>query len=256
VIRVGAEDLDATVEAGVTRLQLNKAAQHRSPFPVDPGADATIGGMAGDARIGNDSRALRDDARERSWTHDRLADGTAIHTGTRARKSSAGTTSRGCSSDLKARWASSPRSRSGCIRCRRRCRRRSAHSSRSRGAVETVIATIQLGVQSPASNCSTACRWTRSAYSKTSYALAPTLFFEFHSDSERHVADRRRRYRARGGARRTRVPWATRLEDREKLWQARHDALYVALALRRARVDDRRLRSDFASRRMRRRNHA
>ena len=70
-------------------------------------------------------------------------------------------------------------------------------------------------------------------YSKTSYAVAPTLFFEFHSDSERHVADQAATVEAiateHGGHR---FEWATRLEDRERLWQARHDALYAALALR------------------------
>jgi D-lactate dehydrogenase (cytochrome) len=70
-------------------------------------------------------------------------------------------------------------------------------------------------------------------YSKTSYPVAPTLFFEFHSDSERHVQDQAEAVQAlaaeRGG---TGFSWATRLEDREKLWQARHDALYAALALR------------------------
>src|SRR4051794_11909606 len=62
-------------------------------------------------------------------------------------------------------------------------------------------------------------------YSKTSYPVAPTLFFEFHSDSERHVADQAEAVQAlaaeRGG---TGFTWATRLEDREKLWQARHHA--------------------------------
>jgi D-lactate dehydrogenase (cytochrome) len=70
-------------------------------------------------------------------------------------------------------------------------------------------------------------------YSKTRYAVAPTLFFEFHSDSERHVADQAETVQAlaaeRGGLG---FEWATRLEDRERLWQARHEAMYAALALR------------------------
>ena len=103
-----------------------------------------------------------------------------------------------------------------------------------RGAVETVIATIQLGV--PVARIELLDETQMDAvnrYSKTGYPVAPTLFFEFHSDSARHVADQAETVQAlaaeRGGQG---FQWATRLEDRERLWQARHDALYAALALR------------------------
>src|SRR6185369_4781367 len=70
-------------------------------------------------------------------------------------------------------------------------------------------------------------------YSKTSYPVAPTLFFEFHSDSARHVADQAEAVQTlaaeRGGQG---FQWATHREDRQRLWQARHDALYAALARR------------------------
>jgi D-lactate dehydrogenase (cytochrome) len=70
-------------------------------------------------------------------------------------------------------------------------------------------------------------------YSKTAYPVAPTLFFEFHGDSERHVADQAAAVESvaaeRGGHA---FQWAARLEDREKLWQARHDVHYSAIALR------------------------
>ena len=67
VLRVGVEDLDATVEAGVTRLQLNKALRNTGlTFPVDPGADCTHRRHGGDARLGHDRGALRDDAGERA----------------------------------------------------------------------------------------------------------------------------------------------------------------------------------------------
>jgi D-lactate dehydrogenase (cytochrome) len=70
-------------------------------------------------------------------------------------------------------------------------------------------------------------------YSKTSYPVAPTLFFEFHGDSERHVADQAEAVQALAAERGGRgFQWATRLEDRQRLWQARHDAFYAALALR------------------------
>jgi D-lactate dehydrogenase (cytochrome) len=103
-----------------------------------------------------------------------------------------------------------------------------------RGAVDTVIATIQLGV--PVARIELLDETQMSAvnrYSKTDYAVAPTLFFEFHSDSAQHVADQARTVEALAAERGGRgFQWATRLEDREKLWQARHDALYAALALR------------------------
>ena len=128
------------------------------------------------------------------------------------------------------------------------------------GAVDTVIATIQLGV--PVARMELMDETQMDAvnrYSKTSYAVAPTLFFEFHSDSAAHVADQAKTVEAlaaeRGGHD---FQWATRLEDREQLWRARHDTLYAALALRpgRARMDHRRLRPDLASRRVHPRNEA
>jgi D-lactate dehydrogenase (cytochrome) len=97
-----------------------------------------------------------------------------------------------------------------------------------------VIATIQLGI--PVARIELLDETQMDAvnrYSKTSYTVAPTLFFEFHSDSERHVADQAQAVQSIAAERGGRgFQWATKLEDRERLWQARHDALYAALALR------------------------
>ncbi len=102
------------------------------------------------------------------------------------------------------------------------------------GAVDTVIATIQSGV--PVARMELVDEIQMDAinrYSKTTYACVPTLFFEFHSDSAAHVAEQAATVSAladeRGGHR---FEWATKLEEREVLWKARHDALYAALALR------------------------
>jgi D-lactate dehydrogenase (cytochrome) len=188
-----------------------------------------------------------------------LADGTVIRTGTRARKSSAGYDltrlfvgsegTLGVITEVTLRLHPLPEAVSAAV-----CAFESIQ-----GAVETVIATIQLGI--PVARIELLDEVQLDAvnrYSKTSYPVAPTLFFEFHSDSARHV-DRSGGGGA-GAGRRARRPRPSsgprRLEDRERLWQARHDALYAALALRPGArgVDDRRLRADLTPRRVRRRH--
>ena len=235
VVRVSAEDLDATVEAGVTRLQLNKALNNTGlTFPVDPGADATIGGMAATRASGTTAvryGTMRENVLGLTVV---LADGSMITTGTRARKSAAGYDltrlfvgsegTLGVITEVTVRLHPVPEAVSAAT-----C----AFDSIA-GAIETVIATIQLGV--PVARIELLDEAQMEAvnrYSKTSYPVAPMLFFEFHSDSARHVADQAETVQAlaleRGGHDFT---WATHLEDRERLWQARHHALYAALALR------------------------
>jgi D-lactate dehydrogenase (cytochrome) len=235
IVRVSAEDLDATVEAGVTRLQLNKALRNTGlTFPIDPGADATLGGMAATRASGTTAvryGTMRENVLGLTVV---LADGSVIHTGTRARKSSAGYDltrlfvgsegTLGVMTEVTLRLHPLPEAVSAAV-----C----AFDS-MQGAVETVIATIQLGI--PVARIELLDEVQMDAvnrHSKTSYAPAPTLFFEFHSDSQRHVADQAATVEGLAAERGGRgFQWATRLEDREKLWQARHDALYAAIALR------------------------
>jgi D-lactate dehydrogenase (cytochrome) len=244
VLRVSAEDMDATVEAGVKRLQLNKALRNLGvTFTVDPGADATIGGMTATRASGTTAvryGTMRETVLGLTVV---LADGSVVTTGTRARKSAAGYDltrlfvgsegTLGVITEITVRLHPLPEAVSAAV----------CPFDSLQGAVETVIATIQLGI--PVARMEILDEVQMDAvnrYSNTSYPVAPTLFFEFHSDSERHVADQAEAVQALAAERGGRdFQWATRLEDREKLWQARHDTLYAALALRpgaRAQITD------------------
>jgi D-lactate dehydrogenase (cytochrome) len=235
VRRISAEDLDATVEAGVTRLQLAKALRNTGlMFSVDPGADATIGGMAATRASGTMAvryGTMRENVLGLTVV---LADGRIITTGTRARKSSAGYDltrlfvgsegTLGVITEVTVRLHPVPEAVSTAI-----CGFQSIE-----GAVDTVIATIQLGVPVARIEILDAVHMDAiNRYSKTGYDVLPTLLFEFHSDSQRHVEDQARAVEAVAAEHGGRgFEWATRLEDREKLWRARHDALYASLALR------------------------
>jgi D-lactate dehydrogenase (cytochrome) len=235
VLRVSDADLDATVEAGVTRLQLAKALRNTGlMFPIDPGADATLGGMAATRASGTTAvryGTMRENVLGLTVV---LADGTIIKTGTRARKSAAGYDltrlfvgsegTLGVITEVTLRLHPVPEAVSAAV-----C---AFHTMQ--GAVDTVIATIQLGV--PVARIELLDETQMDAinrYSKMEHVVAPTLLFEFHGDGDAHVARQAETVEAlameRGGRR---FEWATRLEDRERLWQARHNAHYAGLALR------------------------
>jgi D-lactate dehydrogenase (cytochrome) len=235
ILRIGTDDLDVTVEAGVTRLQLAKALGNTGlMFPVDPGADATLGGMAATRASGTTAvryGTMRENVMALTVV---LADGQVIHTGTRARKSSAGYDltrlfvgsegTLGVITELTLRLHPVPEAVAAAV----------CAFETMAGAVETVIAVIQVGLRVARMELLDERQIDAiNRYSKTSYPLAPTLFFEFHGDNDRDVKEQAESAQGlaaeRGGKGFT---WATRLEDRNKLWQARHDALYAALALR------------------------
>ena len=235
ILRVSQEDLDATVEAGVTRLQLAKALRNTGlMFPIDPGADATIGGMAATRASGTTAvryGTMRENVLGMTVV---LADGRIVTTGTRARKSASGYDltrlfvgsegTLGVITGLTVRLHPLPEAVSAAV-----C----AFDSME-GAVNAVIATVQIGV--PVARIELLDEAQVDAinrYAKTSYPVAPTLFFEFHGQTDAHVADQAKEVAsitADNGGRE--FAWATKLEDRERLWKARHDALYAALALR------------------------
>jgi len=235
VVRISAEDLDATVEAGVTRTQLNKALRNTGlQFPIDPGADATIGGMAATRASGTTAvryGTMRENVLGLTVV---LADGRIVKAGTRARKSSAGYDltrlfvgsegTLGVITDVTVRLHPVPEAVAAAV----------CAFDTLKGAVDTVIATIQLGV--PVARIELLDDVQVDAvnrHSKTSYAVADTLLFEFHGDSDRDVSEQAQIVEGLAADRGGRgFQWATRLEDRERLWHARHNVHFAALALR------------------------
>src|SRR5436190_23206979 len=235
VLQVNADDLDATVEAGVTHRQLNKALNNTGlAFWVDPGADATIGGMAATRASG--TTAVRYGTMREAVPGLKvvLADGRIIHTGSRARKSSAGYDltrlfvgsegTLGVITEITVRLFGLPEAVSAAI-----CAFDSIDD-----AVRAVIQTIQFGI--PVARIELMDEVQIDAvnrYSKLSYALKPTLFFEFHGTSEAGAAEHAAAVQEiaveHGG---TEFRWATTTEDRATLWAARHNTYYAALAMR------------------------
>jgi D-lactate dehydrogenase (cytochrome) len=235
VQRLSPEDLDVTVEAGLTHRKLNDHLKNTGlMFPVDPGADATIGGMAATRASGTTAvryGTMRENVLGLTVV---LADGRVIHTGGRARKSSSGYDltrlfvgsegTLGVITEVTLRLFGRPEAVSSAV----------CPFETMRGAASTVIATIQLGI--PVARIEIIDEQQLSAvnrYSKMSYPEAPTLFFEFHGTSESIVAEQARQVEEianDNGA--LGFQWASTPEARATLWEARHNALYAAMALR------------------------
>jgi D-lactate dehydrogenase (cytochrome) len=235
VLCVGTDDLDATVEAGVTHRQLNKALANTGlHFFVDPGADATIGGMAATRASGTAAvryGTMRETVLGLTVV---LASGEVIRTGGRARKSASGYDltrlfvgsegTLGVITEVTVRLHGLPDGISAAV----------CPFPTMEGAVKTVIQTIQLGI--PVARLELLDEVQLDAvnrYSKLNYPVQPTLFFEFHGTSDRSVAEHAQLVQeiaAEHGS--TAFTWATTTEDRAKLWHARHNAFYAALALR------------------------
>ena len=234
IVRVSTDDLDCTVEAGVTRKQLNTHLRDTGLFyPVDPGADASLGGMAATRASGTNAvryGTLRETVLGLTVV---TADGTVIHTGGRARKSAAGYDltrlfvgsegTLGVITEVTLRLFGQPEAIAAAV-----CAFPSLEA-----AVRTVILTIQSGI--PIARIELldevqvdACN----RYSKLDLPLAPTIFFEFHG-TNRGVDEQVEQVGAIAkdyGA--SDFRWASRPEERSALWQARHDAYYAGIGLR------------------------
>ena len=234
IVRLSVEDLDVTVEAGVTRKQLDARLRPEGVFfPVDPGADATIGGMVATGASGTTTvryGAMRDNVLSLTVV---TADGNVVRTRSRARKSSAGYDlthlfvgsegTLGVITEATLRIYPTPEAISSAV-----CSFASLDD-----AVTCVIRAIQLGV--PVARIELLDDVQMDAVNRRfgfDYPVANTLFLEFHGSAAGVVeqADEVAAIAKELGA--GEFAWATNEDERRRLWEARHAAYEAALALR------------------------
>ncbi len=234
ILAVNADDLDCVVEPGVTRKQLNDHLRDTGLFfPIDPGADASLGGMASTRASGTNAvryGTMKDLVLSLGVV---TADGDFLRTGTRAKKSSAGYDlthlfvgaegTLGVIVEVTLRLSGIPEAISA----------GTCSFPDVRSACATTIQTIQSGLPIARIELldSLSVR-AFNAYAKLSLPENPMLLVEFHG-TEQSVAEQAERFGAivadNGGGN---FIWATRPEDRTKLWQARHDGFWAQMTLR------------------------
>lgn len=234
VVAIHAEDLTATVQAGVTRKQLNQEIRDTGLFfPIDPGADASLGGMAATRASGTNA------VRYGSMRENVLAltvvtsDGRIIRTGTRAKKSSAGYDltrifvgsegTLGIITEVTVKLYPQPEAVSAAV----------CSFPSTSDAVNAVIQTIQMGV--PVARVEFLDEngvKAINAHDKLGLPEKPLLLFEFHGsehgvkEQAELVQDIAAEHNASG------FEWATHPEDRSRLWAARHNAYFALLQMR------------------------
>ena len=234
VLAVHESDFDVVVEPGVTRKALNEHLRATGlTFPVDPGADASIGGMASTRASGTNAvryGTMRENVLALEVV---LPNGELLRTGSRARKSSMGYDltklfvgaegTLGVLTEITLRLHPVPAAISAAV----------CPFDSLKGAVDTCIATIQSGV--PIARIEFLDDIAIAAsnhYSKMSLTVAPTLFLEFHGTEAgiREQAEIVEAIAADNGGRG--FQWATQREERERLWKARHDSNPATRAMR------------------------
>ncbi|MFI4888075.1 MAG: FAD-binding oxidoreductase [Burkholderiales bacterium] len=234
VLEVNDADLDCRVQAGVTREQLNSELKGTGLFfPIDPGANATIGGMASTRASGTNAvryGTMRENVLGLAVV---MADGRIIRTGGRARKSSAGYDltrlfvgsegTLGIITEVQLRLYGLPAAISAAV----------CQFADLKGAVDAVIVAMQLGI--PVARIELLDDVQMDACIRFSgldeFEPKPTLFFEFHGTDigVREHAEMVESIAADHGG--SRFRWTTAQEERSRLWKARHNAYYAALAL-------------------------
>lgn len=233
ILAVHAEDFDAVVQPGVTRRQLNRHLRDTGLFfPVDPGADASLGGMAATRASGTNAvryGTMRENVINLEAV---MADGSIIRSAKRARKSAAGYDltrllvgsegTLGVFTELTIRLYPLPEAVASAV-----CAFESV-----KGAVDTVIQMIQYGVPVAKVELLDALALKAvNAYSQTGFAEAPTLFLEFHG-SESSVGEQVEAVQAlaieSGGSR---FHHSQNTEQRRRMWRARYDAAYAGKQL-------------------------
>lgn len=233
ILRLSIDDLDVTVQAGVTREQLN---EHINPqglmFPVDPGANATIGGMAATGASGTTTVRYGAMPANVLGLTVVMADGRIVRTGGRARKTSAGYDltrlfvgsegTLGVITEVTLRLWPIPEAIAAAT-----CTFESIDQ-----AVNVVIAATQMAL--PVARMELldeAALEAVNAFDEMDLPLAPTLFFEFHgiSGAVEACADEVQALVTDAGGT---FAWAVEAEDRSRLWHARHRAYWAMLAMR------------------------
>ena len=234
VLSVHPEDLTVTVEPGVTRKQLNTEIRETGLFfPIDPGADASIGGMCATRASGTNAvryGTMRENVLNLTVV---TADGRIIKTANRARKSSAGYDltrlfigsegTLGIITEITLKLYPQPEAVSAAV-----C----AFPSMG-DAVSAVIDTIQMGVPIARVEFVDALAIRAiNQYDKLTLPEMPTLFFEFHG-SEHGVQEQAETVQQIAAEHKGQgFEWATRPEDRSRLWNARHNAFFAFLQLK------------------------
>jgi len=234
ILAINQADLDCTVQAGVRREQLNDYLRDTGLFfPIDPGANATIGGMASTRASG--TNAVRYGTMREAVLSLRvvLPDGKIVRTSQRAKKSAAGYDltrlfvgsegTLGIITEITLRLHGIPETISAAV-----CPFNSLG-----GAVDTVVQIIQIGLPiARVEILDSAQMRAVNRWSQLSYAEQPTLFFEFHG-SQAYVLEQIETAKLLshedGGGE---FSWADKVEDRNRLWKARHEAYYAAVNVR------------------------
>ncbi len=231
---VAPEDMVAVVQPGITREALNADLRDTGLFfPVDPGANASIGGMASTRASGTTAVRYGTMADNVLALECVLADGRVIRTGSRARKSSAGYDltrlmvgaegTLGLITELTLKLSGQPEAISSAV----------CAFPGMGPAVDAVIETIQTGI--PMARIEFVDAATARAfniYAGADFPEAPHLMVEFHGSASAAEADAKAFGEIAGDHGGEGFRWSTQAEDRAALWKMRHNAYYACLALR------------------------